>query len=216
MGSTIGTAVFGAILSASLAPSIATNLKTAETGQPAAIVAQLESTRQKITSASGASANASRAGASTPTFDQVSGQITAGIDKQFAAIATAVKSGNPATFSAVINNPALPAQMREGLGRIPAQAIQSPQGQQQVLATLKTFQTTATTAALKTAKTTFDLTSRATKVAFASTVSRIYLISIFVALLALLAVLPMPNLRMPKKGEGGGGERPGALAAMEG
>lgn len=216
MGSTIGTAVFGAILSATLAPGIASNLKAAETGQPAAVVAQLESTRQKITSASGASANASRSGSTGPTFEQVAAQITAGINTQFSSISAAVKSGDPAKFSAVVNNPALPAQLREGLSRIPAQAIQSPQGQQQILNTLKTSQTTATTAALKVARTTYDLSSRATKVAFASTVSRIYLISIFVALLALLAVLPMPNLRMPKKGEGGGGERPGALAAMEG
>jgi EmrB/QacA subfamily drug resistance transporter len=218
MGSTIGTAVFGAILTGSLAPSIATNLKAAEVGQPAAIVAQLENTRQKITNSASNSASNSRSGSTGPTFEQLSSQIKTGIDKQFSAIATAVKSGNPATFSAVINNPALPAPMREGLGRIPAQAIQSPEGQQQVLATLKTFQTDATTAALAAAKTTFDLTSRATKVAFASTVSRIYLISIFVALLALLAVLPMPNLRMPRKGEGGGsgGERPGALASLEG
>lgn len=213
MGSTIGTAVFGAILSGSLAPSIATNIKAAEAGQPAAIVAQLESTRQQIANSSKKSANNT-----TPTFEQISGQIKTGIDKQFSEIATAVKSGNPATFSAAISNPALPAPMREGLGRIPAQAIQSPEGQQQVLTTLKTFQTSATTTALATAKTAFDLTTRATKVAFASTVSRIYLISIFVALLALLAVLPMPNLRMPRKGEGGGsgGERPGALASLEG
>ncbi|THF71974.1 MFS transporter [Deinococcus sp. Arct2-2] len=212
MGSTIGTAVFGAILTGSLAPSIATNLKAAEVGQPAAIVAQLETTRQNIANTSRNSANNA-----SPTFEQVSSQIKTGIDKQFSAIATIVKSGNPATFSAAINNPDLPAPMREGLSRIPAQAIQSPQGQQEVLTTLKTFQTSATTAALATAKTTFDLTTRATKVAFASTISRIYLISIFVALLAFLAVLPMPNLRMPRKGEGGGGgERPGALASLEG
>ena len=63
----------------------------------------------------------------------------------------------------------------------------------------------------------YDLSSRAVKVGFAKTISRIYLISIFIALLALLAVLPMPNLKMPTKGEGPGGQNPKrGIASPEG
>ena len=212
MGSTIGTAVFGAILSATLAPSIVSNIKAAETGQPAAIVAQLEGTRKKIADSAGTAASASRTGNSGPTFEQISSGISAGFAKQYAGLETAIKSGNPAAFTALKNNPALPAGLRQGLSAIPPQAIATPQGQAQVLTRLKTNLDTAQASVLKDARTTFDLTARASKVAFASTISRIYLISIFVALLALLAVLPMPNLRMPRKGEGGGGERPGVVA----
>ncbi|MCD0170996.1 hypothetical protein IHN59_15305 [Deinococcus sp. 23YEL01] len=67
---------------------------------------------------------------------------------------------------------------------------------------------------MKQSDTTLDRVGRAFKEAFATTVSRIYLVSILVAFLALLASLPMPNLRLPRKGEGKG--EPGGLASLEG
>jgi EmrB/QacA subfamily drug resistance transporter len=215
LGSVLGTAIFGAVLSSGLVSNADKSFKSVEAGQPPAVVAQLETVRKDFSSGS---AGNSRAGAAAPTFEQVSKGISDGFAKQYGVIETAVKSGNPAQFDALKTNQTLPAQLRQNLSNVPAQAIASPQGQQSVLATIKTNLDTTQAAVLKTAKTSYDLGARAVKVTFATTISSIYLISIFVALLALLAVLPMPNLKMPtrSKGDGSGGEKSGGLAAMEG
>ena len=210
LGSVIGTAVFGAVLSSGLSSNFDKSFRAAEVGQPAAVVAQLESTRQKFASSSNASS--SRAGSTVPTFAVISKTITDGFAKQYGVIEAAVKSGDPAKFGALSTDKTLPAGLRQGLGAIPPQAIASPQGQTQVLSRIKSQLDAAQTGVLATAKTTYDLSARASKVAFATTISRIYLISIFVALLALLAVLPMPNLKMPTRSKGDG-ERPGAVMA---
>jgi len=211
LGSVIGTAVFGAVLSSGLTSNLNSAVKAAEVGQPTAVVAQLESTRQKI--ANGASASSSRAGAAGPTFEQIAGGITTGFAAQYGVIEKAVRSGDAAAFTALQSNTALPEALRQGLARIPAQALATPQGQQQVLGQLKANLDAARTSVLATARTTFDLTARATKVAFADTISHIYLISIFVALLALLSVLPMPNLKMPTRTKGDGEQS--NMAALE-
>ena len=210
LGSVIGTAVFGAVLSSGLSSNFDKSFRAAEVGQPAAVVAQLESTRQKFASSSNASS--SRAGSTVPTFAVISKTITDGFAKQYGVIEAAVKSGDPAKFGALRTDKTLPAGLRQGLGAIPPQAIASPQGQTQVLSRIKSQLDAAQTGVLATAKTTYDLSARASKVAFATTISRIYLISIFVALLALLAVLPMPNLKMPTRSKGDG-ERLGAVMA---
>ncbi len=211
LGSVIGTAVFGAVLSSGLSSNLNSAVKAAEVGQPTAVVAQLENTRQKITSS--ASASSSRAGAAGPTFEQIAGGITTGFAAQYGVIEKAVRSGDAAAFTALQSNTALPEALRQGLARIPAQALTTPQGQTQVLGQLKANLDAAQAGVLKTARTTFDLTARATKVAFADTISHIYLISIFVALLALLSVLPMPNLKMPTRTKGDGEQS--NMAALE-
>ena len=215
LGSVVGTAVFGAVLSSGLVSNADKSFKDVEVGQPPAVVAQLEGVRKGFGSGS---ASNSRAGTAAPTFEQVSKGISAGFTQQYGVIEAAVKSGDPAKFSALKTDQTLPAGLRQGLSNVPAQAIASPQGQLGVLARLKTGLDTAQAAVLKDAKTSYDLSARAVKVTFATTISRIYLISIFVALLALLAVLPMPNLKMPtrSKGDGSGGEKSSGLAAMEG
>lgn len=208
MGSTIGTAVFGAVLTSTLATQLPAQLRVAETGQSPAVVAQLEAAATK---ASDASSTQGRGDA--PTFDAVKAQITAGFAKTFGSVETAVQSGNLAPLT---RNTLLPEGLRTGLANIPPAALQTEQGRAGVLAQIRAQLDTAQASALADARKVFDLSGRAVKVAFAKTISRIYLISIFVALLALLAVLPMPNLRLPRKGEGQGGEARGGLASMEG
>jgi EmrB/QacA subfamily drug resistance transporter len=209
LGSVIGTAIFGAVLSSGLSSNFDKSFRAAEVGQPAPVVAQLEDARQKFASSN---ASSSRAGATAPTFASVSKTITNRFAKQYGVIEAAVKSGDPVKFGALSTDKTLPAGLRQGLAAIPAQAIVSPQGQAQVLSRIKSQLDTAQASVLATAKTTYGLSARASKVAFATTISRIYLISIFVALLALLAVLPMPNLKMPTRNKGDG-ERPGAMMA---
>ncbi|GGM14192.1 MDR family MFS transporter [Deinococcus aerophilus] len=211
MGSTIGTAVFGAVLTSSLATQIPAQLRAAEAGQPPAVVAQLEDTaRQAATASSGQ-------GQSAPTFASIQSQITAGFARTFGSVETAVQSGN---LSRLMTDPALPEGLRTGLAQIPPAALQTEQGRAGVLDQVRRQLDTAQADALATARKAYDLSGRAVKVAFANTISRIYLISIFVALLALLSTLPMPNLRLPRKGEGQGGEKSGeqrgGLASMEG
>ncbi|CAM3173902.1 MFS transporter [Deinococcus saxicola] len=211
MGSTIGTAVFGAVLTSTLATQVPAQFRAAETGQPPAVVAQLEAAAKQATGTGGA-----RGGGDAPTFDSVQARITSGFSTTFGSVETAVQGGD---LSALTQDPNLPEALRNGLGNIPAAALQSDQGKAGVLAQIKSQLDTAQTAAIADARKVFDLSGRAFKVAFANTVSRIYLISIFVALLAFLCTLPMPNMRLPKKGEGQGGsssEKRSGLASLEG
>ncbi|MDV6373454.1 MDR family MFS transporter [Deinococcus arenicola] len=282
MGSTIGTAIFGAVLTSSLASQMTTNLAPIKADAPPAIRAQLDSMtnassdggRQNSFDAAVAkheAALAIRRGfshtrnlltaafvhndpkalaelqASTSLPDTFRTQLAQGTPGQqvetafggiYQAIAGAVGSGSVTALQGVAADPKLPTPLREQLGAIPAQAIASAAGRTQVLSQIKTgldaAQGDATAAAnkqalagifksLKTAedqalsdtKSTLDKVGRAIKVSFATTISRIYLISIFIALLAFLAVLPMPNLKMPTRGEGG--KKPeGGLASLEG
>ncbi|QLG10652.1 MFS transporter [Deinococcus sp. D7000] len=211
MGSTIGTAVFGAVLTSTLATQVPEQFRAAEAGQPPAVVAQLETAAKQASDAGSA-----RGGGDAPTFDSVQAKITAGFAKTFGSVETAVQGGD---LSALTQDPSLPEALRSGLGNIPAAALQSEQGRAGVLAQIKSQLDEAQKAAVTDARKVFDLSSRAFKVAFANTISRIYLISIFVALLALLCTLPMPNMRLPKKGEGQGGpqgEGRSGLASLEG
>ncbi|MFK7601533.1 MDR family MFS transporter [Deinococcus sp. SM5_A1] len=211
MGSTIGTAIFGAVLTSSLASQLPTQLRAAEAGQPPAIAAQLEAQAVRAEKSSGSGGQQRQ---SAPTFDSIQTGITAGFAKSFGSVETAVQSGN---LSALIRDQSLPEGLRSGLGNIPPAALQTEQGRAGVLAQIKSQLDSSQATTLAEARKVYDLSSRAVKVGFANTISRIYLISIFVALLALLAVLPMPNLKMPTKGEGQGGKKPeSGLASLEG
>jgi len=212
-GSVIGTAVFGAILTAMLPTQISKQLAPVKADAPPAIRAQLDKM---------GSAGKSSGGSSQATFDvaaaktKADAQIKQGFDGLLAGVTGAINTGNVAAVKAVATNPQVPAQLAAQLNAIPAQAIATPQGRTAVIAGLQKGLSAAQDQAVTQTNTTLDKVGRAIKVAFATTVSRIYLVSILVAFLALLASLPMPNLRLPRKGEGSGteGERPG-LAAME-
>ncbi|WP_420596689.1 MDR family MFS transporter [Deinococcus sp.] len=212
MGSTIGTAVFGAVLTSTLAAQLPAQFRAAKTDQPPAIAAQLEAAAVQASKPS-----TSQGRPEAPTLDVINAGISEGFAKTFGVAQTAVQSGN---LSAITQDQTLPEGLRNGLANVPAAALQTEQGKAQVLQNIKSQLDSAQATALADAKTTFNLSTRASKVAFSNTVSHIYLISIFVALLAFLATLPMPNLRLPKKGEGQGGqkggEQRGGLASMEG
>ncbi|GGL73313.1 MFS transporter [Deinococcus aerolatus] len=214
MGSTIGTAVFGAVLTSTLATQVPAQFRAAEAGQPPAVVAQLEAAAKQAADAGGSQ------GGDAPTFDSIQARITSGFATTFGSVETAVQGGD---LSALTQDPGLPPELRSGLGNIPAAALQSEQGRAGVLAQIRAQLDRAQTAAITDARKVFELSGRAFKVAFSNTISRIYLISIFIALLAFLCTLPMPNLRLPKKGEGQGGpsgekdgESRGGLASLEG
>ena len=210
-GSVIGTAVFGAILTAMLPSQINTQLAPVKAAASPAMRAQLD----KLSSA-GSGSRSPQA-----TFDVVAVKassaagITKGFDGVLAAVTGAVNSGNIAAIQGVAASPQIPAQLATQLKAIPAQAIATPQGRSGVIAGITKGLDTAKAQTISETNTTLDKVARAIKVAFANTISRIYLVSIGVALLALLAALPMPNLRLPRKGEHPGAE-PSGLAAMEG
>ncbi|MGI8748911.1 MAG: MFS transporter, partial [Deinococcus sp.] len=189
MGSTIGTAVFGAILTSVLASQTATNLAPIAASAPPALQAQLKAFGK---GASGGGRQSSFDPAAVKA--QAQAGVKKGFDATFAAISGAVNSGNVAAVQAVARNPQLPAGLRARLAAVPAGALASPQGRAGVLGGIQRGLNAAQAQAVTDAGTTIDKVSRALKVSFATTVSRIYLIAIFVALLALLAVLPMPNL----------------------
>lgn len=214
MGSTIGTAIFGAVLTSSLASQLPTQLRAAEAGQPPAIAAQLEAQAVRAEKSSSAGAGEGSPQQAAPTFDSIQAGITAGFAKTFGSVETAVQSGN---LSTLIGDQSLPEGLRSGLGNIPPAALQTEQGRAGVLARIRAQLDSSQATALSDARKVYDLSSRAVKVGFANTISRIYLISIFIALLALLAVLPMPNLKMPTRGEGQGGKKPeSGLASLDG
>lgn len=153
--------------------------------------------------------------------DLPEGGVGAAVGSAFAqttaTLSAAITSGNAAQVQALAANPQLPGALRARLAQIPAAALATPQGRAQVLAGLQQGLTQAETAA-RTQATQQALTSalkgiddgeqialsssRASKVAFAQTISHIYLYCIVIAVLAFLATLMMPNLRIPKRGEG--------------
>ncbi|AWN23575.1 MFS transporter [Deinococcus irradiatisoli] len=169
-------------------------------------------------------------------------QVQSAFNGIYQSIAAAVNSGSAAAVQQIAADPKLPAPLRTQLSTIPPQALANAAARTQILSGIKKGLDaaaaqagtqagdqaltgalkgldTAEQQALAQTNTTLDKVGRAIKVSFANTISHIYLISIFVALLALLSTLPMPNLRLPKKGEGQGGpsgEQRGGLASMEG
>lgn len=186
MGSTIGTAIFGALLTAGLASQFTTNFEQARQGQPPAVQAILTANEQAAAQSTGGGFREGQPGGA----DQAAqfGAVRREID-------AAVTSGNAAALGQIAQNPALPQGFREGLGRIPAQALATPEGRAAVQAQLgEQF------AAFEAAG---ERTARVVKESFAGAIANIYRWSIGVVLLALLATLMMPNLTLPtrKKGE---------------
>ncbi|MEF2277614.1 MDR family MFS transporter [Deinococcus sp. YIM 134068] len=186
MGSTIGTAIFGALLTAGLSTQFARNFEQAKVGQPPAVQAILtQSERAAAESASGGFGEGSAGGGTdqATAFAAVRREIDA-----------AVVSGNAAALGQIAQNPALPQGLRDGLGRIPAAALATEEGRAGVQAQLGEQFTAFETAAQKTV--------RVVKESFAGAIANIYRWSIGVALLALLATLMMPNLSMPTRQRG--------------
>ncbi len=208
MGSTIGTAVFGAVLTASLASQTSANFKPILEAAPPALAAQI---RAMSAPASGGGRGGSGFDAAAVKTQALAG-VEKGFDGTFKAVSSAINSGNPEAVQALANNPQLPAGLRTQLKAISPQALASPQGRAQVIAGLEKGLNAAKAQAVAETGSTIDKVARALKVSFATTVSRIYLISIFVALMALLAVLPMPNLKMPTRG--GGEKKPVVMAEI--
>jgi EmrB/QacA subfamily drug resistance transporter len=187
MGSTIGTAIFGALLTAGLASQFTSNFEQARQGQPPAVQAILTANEQAAAQSTGGGFREGQTGSGADQAAQF-GAVRREID-------AAVTSGNAAALGQIAQNPALPQGFREGLGRIPAQALATPEGRAGVQAQLgEQF------AAFEAAG---ERTARVVKESFAGAIANIYRWSIGVALLALLATLMMPNLTLPtrKKGE---------------
>ncbi|WP_216317584.1 MDR family MFS transporter [Deinococcus aestuarii] len=186
MGSTIGTAVFGALLTAGLSTQLTRNFEQAKVGQPPAVQAILTQSQQAAAQNSG---GAFGAGPQAGGTDQASG--LAAVRRQVEA---AVQSGNAAALGQIAQNPALPQGLREGLGRIPAQALATEQGRAGVLSQLNEQYAAFEAAGQR--------IERVVKVSFAGAIANIYRWSIGVALLAFLATLMMPNLSMPTRRRG--------------
>ncbi|WP_102127428.1 MDR family MFS transporter [Deinococcus planocerae] len=186
MGSTIGTAIFGALLTAGLSTQFTRNFEQAKVGQPPAVQAILTQSQQAAARNTGGGFGAAPQAEGT---DQATGLATA--RRQVEA---AVQSGNAAALGQIAQNPALPQGLREGLGRIPAQALATEQGRAGVLSQLNEQYAAFEAAGQR--------IERVVKVSFAGAIANIYRWSILVALLALLATLMMPNLSMPTRRRG--------------
>ncbi|KEF35445.1 hypothetical protein RDMS_02850 [Deinococcus sp. RL] len=110
-------------------------------------------------------------------------------------VEAAVASGNAAALGQIAQNPALPQGFREGLSRLPAQALATPEGRAGVQRTLEEQFRAYEVAA--------EWTARAVKEAFAGAIATIYRWSIGGVVLALLATAMMPNLPLPQRRRGG-------------
>ncbi|UTA52231.1 hypothetical protein MSS93_16670 [Deinococcus radiodurans] len=86
--------------------------------------------------------------------------------------------------------------MRANLGRIPAAAIRSPQGQEQVISGLRRGIQPARQAAIRQTKDTIDAVGFAIRTSFAHAIAQIFRAGIGVMVLALLAVLMLPDRRL--------------------
>ncbi|WP_135227602.1 MDR family MFS transporter [Deinococcus fonticola] len=268
MGSTIGVAVFGAVLTSGLTANLGKAFTEQASANTGTVATTLKSIGDKIVSGEGTGGGTVDRNATPESSEQIRTRFTAlrqnmtraiqtgdraavnavasdkfvqslpaDVQKQFtgipaggvsaavksgfaqtyAAIESAVNSGDINRVKAVAANPQLPAQLRASLSSIPAPALASPQGRAQILAGIKQgLDAGAAQAAASTEQQALDqalkgiddgekislASTRAAKVAFADTVAHIYLYCIGVAFLALLATLMMPNLSMPKRQKG--------------
>lgn len=159
------------------------------------------------------------------------GGISKSIADQFAAqyakIQMAIRSGSPKTVAQMLQDPTLPQALRDNLSRIPAQAIQTEQGQDQVLQNIKAnldrAQTAATSMAVSKAlsgaqdglastkkqiSAAIDQAGAAFKQALTESISFLYKVAIFIVLLAFVVTFLMPEAHLRKN-------QPHAPAAME-
>ncbi|SMB97492.1 MDR family MFS transporter [Deinococcus hopiensis] len=200
LGSTIGVAIFGTVLTSTLSTQFKQNFAEVARTAPPQLQAQIAKFQQGT--ASGGQ------GGQGFDLEAVKRQAEQGIRQsfaqQYAGIEQAIRSGDPAQFAALKNSPQVPAPLRTGLANIPNQAVQSPQGQTQILTRLRTGLDTAQAQALQQTDTTLDKVGRAVKVSFANSIARIYRFGIFVILLALLAVLFLPDRRLELRRPGSG------------
>ncbi len=156
------------------------------------------------------------------------GGITASITAAFAAsqqkVAAGVEQG-PDAVAGLQSDPTLPPPLKASLAQIPPEALASPEGRAQVLATLAHDMAPARDAAITTARaqaiagahqgldaaeqtalSTVAKVGAALKEAFTDAITRVYLFGIFFALLGLLVSLAIPEL--PLRGVGPGGAPP--------
>ena len=217
MGSTLGTAVFGAVLTAGLASQFTANLAPIRQDAPPALQKQID----QLSSASGGGRGNPQGFDAAAIKRQAQVGVQQGFAQQRAVVTRALSGNDPAAVAALLKNPQTPANLRALLAQGSAgnQVPQAPaaaataraQALQGALAGLKTAEQQAVT---KTGET-IDRLGRAIKVSYANTISRIYLISVMVVVLAFLATLMLPNLTLPKRGETTQGEGRSATPIME-
>ncbi|MXV20156.1 MDR family MFS transporter [Deinococcus xianganensis] len=189
MGSTIGTAIFGAILTA----GVSGNLATQFAAQAASNQGTVATTLQKIS-------DDIRSG-NAPTGDRnATPENPEDVRARFATlrenITKAIQTGDQQALAAVKNDPfikTLPAPAQAQFTNIPAGGVPAP-AREQVLSGALSGVDDGEKITLASA--------RAAKVAFADTISSIYRYSILVAALAFLATLMMPNLEIPRRAKG--------------
>ena len=191
LGGTIGIALFGAILTSSLSSQLSTNLAAVVRDAPPQLQAQL----QQFSPQGGARR-------SQGSFDvqktkaQAAASVASAFDRQTAIIEAAVRSGDPARLSALQNDTRLSPEVRANLSRIPAAAIRSPQGQEQVISGLRRGIQPARQAAIRQTKDTIDAVGLAIRTSFAHAIAQIFRAGIGVMVLAFLAVLMLPDRRL--------------------
>lgn len=201
MGSTLGTAMFGAILTAGLASEFRANLAPVTEGAPPALRSQLQSF----------GGGGTRGG---QTFDpaavrrQAEAAVRRGFAQQRDLVTRALRDRDPQAIAALRSNPQTPENLRALLaqgaagGQIPQGGEAAGAAGERALSGALAGLSQAERQALAQADNTVDQVGRAVKVSFANTISRIYLLSILVAVLAFLATLGMPNLTLPRRGQG--------------
>ncbi|NTX99652.1 MDR family MFS transporter [Deinococcus sp. JMULE3] len=189
MGSTIGTAIFGAILTA----GVSGNLATQFAAQAASNQGTVATTLQKIS-------DDIRSG-NAPTGDRnATPENPEDVKARFAALrenlTKAIQTGDQQALTAVKNDPfirTLPAPAQAQFTNIPAGGVPAPARAQALSGALS---------GVNDGEKITLASARAAKVAFADTISSIYRYSILVAALAFLATLMMPNLEIPRRAKG--------------
>jgi hypothetical protein len=144
------------------------------------------------------------------------------IDRQYAQIANALKSGSPQALAALKNNPQVPAALKQRLDQLPPQALKNPQtiatilqqvksgmdqqkpalvaqARRQALARALAGLDTAKAAALKQGQSIGAQMIQALKQSFATSITRIYLYAIWlVAAAGMLIALALPEIPLRK------------------
>jgi EmrB/QacA subfamily drug resistance transporter len=198
MGSSVGLAIFFTIFGTLFAQNLAPRLGEVTKDLPPQLQQQFSG--QQVGGLSG------EGGSNSLQFDteaikkQAEAQVARGFDAQMTVITNAVNSGNAAAFQALSRNEQLPAELRDGLSRVPAQALTTPESRAGVLTQIKTNLDGARAATIETLDSTIDQVGVAFKQVLTDAITTIYKLGIIVAIIAFFVTLAIPELPLRKTG----------------
>jgi EmrB/QacA subfamily drug resistance transporter len=198
IGQTLGAAVFGVILSATLTAQLSASFAPIQAELPPAIQSRLspDQFRNGNTGAEGGAAQ-------LDAGERITGQLEAGFARSRELVTAAIRDDDPQARTALLADPQIPEALKV-LVRAGADEELAPEQRDQALQTALRALDQAEAQARERADAIGSQIARAVRQSFATSITRIYLyalVPIIIALFVLLAGLPELPLRKTNRSE---------------